>query len=86
MDTIFNKTKSIFTLVSVASNEPRRYGKNGELLIAYEETEEHKRRASYAGGGKKAIKTDRDVANPEHGAEGAKGTHIEHRHESESSE
>ncbi|KAF2139289.1 uncharacterized protein K452DRAFT_320439 [Aplosporella prunicola CBS 121167] len=41
MDTIFHKTTSVFNVVSVARNEPRRYGKNGELLINYEETEEH---------------------------------------------
>jgi hypothetical protein len=41
MDTIFRKTTSIWTLVRVAAEEPRRYGKNGELLINYTETEEH---------------------------------------------
>ncbi|KAF8859442.1 major facilitator superfamily transporter monosaccharide [Acephala macrosclerotiorum] len=41
MDSIFQKTKSIFTVVKRAKEEPRRYGKNGELLINYEETEEH---------------------------------------------
>ena len=41
MDAIFHKTKSIFSIVSIARNEPRRFGKNGELLINYEETEEH---------------------------------------------
>jgi hypothetical protein len=40
MDTIFRKTTSVFNVVSVARNEPRRYGKNGEVLITYEETEE----------------------------------------------
>ncbi|CZR66975.1 probable MFS monosaccharide transporter [Phialocephala subalpina] len=48
MDSIFQKTKSIFTVVKQAEEEPRRFGKNGELLINYEETEEHKRRASQA--------------------------------------
>ncbi|KAI1822002.1 general substrate transporter [Xylaria intraflava] len=45
MDTIFHKVdgiKGYFSVVSVAREEPRRYGRNGELLIAYEETEEHK--------------------------------------------
>ncbi|KAI8960134.1 general substrate transporter [Daldinia sp. FL1419] len=45
MDSIFHKVdgvKGYFTVVHVANDEPRRYGKNGELLIAYEETEEHK--------------------------------------------
>ncbi len=46
MDSIFRKCRSYFTLVQIARDEPRRYGKNGELLINYEETEEHARRAS----------------------------------------
>jgi hypothetical protein len=48
MDSIFQKTKNIFTVVWTAKNEPRRYGKNGEILINYEESEEHFRRASLA--------------------------------------
>lgn len=46
MDSIFRKCSSYFTLVKIARDEPRRYGKKGELLINYEETEEHARRAS----------------------------------------
>jgi len=42
MDSIFRKTKSWFGAVSTARNEPRRYGKNGELLIDYEQTDEHR--------------------------------------------
>ena len=49
MDSIFRKCRSYFTLVRVARDEPRRYGKKGELLIDYEETEEHARRASVLG-------------------------------------
>jgi hypothetical protein len=48
MDSIFQKTKNIFTVVWTAKHEPRRYGKNGEMLINYEESEEHFRRASLA--------------------------------------
>lgn len=48
MDTIFQKTKNIFTVVWTAKHEPRRYGKNGEVLIEYEETGEHERRVSNA--------------------------------------
>lgn len=44
MDSIFQKTKNVFGVVKNAREEPRRYGKNGELLINYEETEEHMRR------------------------------------------
>lgn len=46
MDSIFRKCNSYFSIVKVARDEPRRYGKSGELLINYEETEEHQRRAS----------------------------------------
>lgn len=46
MDSIFRNCNSYFTVVKVARDEPRRYGKSGELLINYEETEEHQRRAS----------------------------------------
>lgn len=46
MDSIFRKCTSYLTVVKVAHDEPRRFGKNGEQLIDYEETEEHQRRAS----------------------------------------
>lgn len=53
MDEIFHKTTSIFDVVKVAAELPRRYGKNGELLIDYEQTEEHqaaeRRRSSVVG-------------------------------------
>jgi hypothetical protein len=52
MDTIFHKTKSIFSVVRVAKEEPHRYGKKGEILINYEDTAEHReherRRSSIA--------------------------------------
>ena len=44
MDTIFHKVEGAsgyLSVVKVAREEPRRYGKNGELLIPYEETDEH---------------------------------------------
>ncbi|KAF2817095.1 sugar transporter family protein [Mytilinidion resinicola] len=41
MDSIFHKTTSVFDVVRIARETPRRYGKNGELLIAYDDTEEH---------------------------------------------
>lgn len=43
MDEIFHQVrgwKGAFTVVKVANTKPRRYGKRGELLIAYDETEE----------------------------------------------
>ncbi|GAB7352000.1 hypothetical protein MBLNU459_g2519t2 [Dothideomycetes sp. NU459] len=53
MDEIFHKTTSIFDVVKIANERPRRFGKHGELLIAYDETEEHheaeRRRSSVVG-------------------------------------
>jgi len=46
MDAIFVKCHSYLSVVKIAKDEPRRFGKKGELLIAYEETEEHQRRRS----------------------------------------
>ena len=37
MDSIFHKTKSVFSVVRLAKEEPRRFGKNGEVLINYDE-------------------------------------------------
>ena len=59
MDTIFQKTTSVFNCVSVARNEPRRYGKNGEVLVPYEETDEAEiRRQSTSSQGKGNIKRE----------------------------
>lgn len=59
MDTIFHKTTSVFNCVSVARNEPRRYGKNGEVLINYEETDEAEvRRHSVASQGGRGVKRE----------------------------
>lgn len=46
MDNIFAQCESIFTVVKIAKTEPRRYGKNGELLIEYQQTEMARRRSS----------------------------------------
>ena len=46
MDTIFRKCNSYLTIVKIAQEEPRRYDKHGKPLVNYEETEEHRRRAS----------------------------------------
>ena len=48
MDSIFHESKSIFDTVKIANNMPRRYGKNGELLISYDQTDEARRRSSVA--------------------------------------
>lgn len=47
MDSIFRKAKGAagwFSVVKIAHDQPRRYGKSGELLIQYDETEEHAQR------------------------------------------
>jgi hypothetical protein len=53
MDEIFHKTTNPFDVVKVAHGLPRRYGKRGELLINYEDTEEardtERRRSSVTG-------------------------------------
>ncbi|TEA16362.1 Sugar transporter STL1 [Colletotrichum sidae] len=49
MDSIFSKVKGakgIFSVVHQARVEPRRYGKNGELLIHYDEAKEGQARAT----------------------------------------
>ena len=47
MDEIFHKTTSVFDVVSIArpENTPHRYDKNGQLIISYLDTEEHRRRS-----------------------------------------
>ena len=50
MDNIFAKAHQTkhpwFSVVKIAATEPRRYGKKGETLINYEDTEFHDRRVS----------------------------------------
>lgn len=48
MDSIFTKTKFIFSVVKIAKEEPYRYDKNGDPLIDYARTDEHARRRSSA--------------------------------------
>lgn len=46
MDEIFNDVKGFkgaFTVVKVSLEKPKRFGKNGELLINYEDTEAYRR-------------------------------------------
>lgn len=62
IDAIFRKTKGWFSVVSTARNEPQRYGKNGELLIDYVETEEHAIRAQGIAG-QEGKATDNRVEN-----------------------
>ncbi|KAF3491792.1 putative MFS sugar transporter [Arthroderma uncinatum] len=69
MDSIFRKTKSIFTAVKVARETPRRYGKNGEVLIDYNETEEHQTRAGITQDEKTTSFPEKKHENPDHDAE-----------------
>ena len=48
--------------MKIARDEPRRYGKKGELLINYEETEEHARRASVFSNPTEKAERGRDLA------------------------
>ena len=63
IDTIFRKTKGWLDAVATARNEPLRYGKNGELLIDYEQTEEHAVRSHSMASGAGAKPTTRGVEN-----------------------
>ncbi|KAK4695568.1 hypothetical protein P7C71_g2206, partial [Lecanoromycetidae sp. Uapishka_2] len=78
MDSIFRKCNSCFTIVKIARDEPKRYGKSGELLINYEETEEHQRRASaWSNPTEKAAVRNREHANPDYEAETGFGSKVE---------
>lgn len=46
MDGIFAKCDSVFTVVGIAKRQPRRFDKNGELLIKYDQTDMARRRSS----------------------------------------
>lgn len=63
MDEIFQECqgfKGAFDVVKIAKEKPRRYGKDGNLLINYDDTEHaHRRRSSAAGAGA-AINTSND--------------------------
>lgn len=56
MDEIFHKTTNPFDVVKIAHEMPHRYDKHGDLLIAYEQTDEYRqvgerRRSSVARAG-----------------------------------
>ncbi|KAL8798658.1 MAG: hypothetical protein Q9182_006491 [Xanthomendoza sp. 2 TL-2023] len=78
MDSIFRKCDSVFTVVKIAKEEPQRYGKSGELLIRYEETEEHRQRqasvVSAKGVGKMRGEQVGDVGHPNPGSSAENGT------------
>jgi MFS family permease len=55
MDEIFHNTTNAFNVVKIAHDLPHRYGKKGELLVDYEDTEQardvERRRSSVTGAG-----------------------------------
>ena len=70
MDSIFRRTTSIFNVVKIARETPRRYGKNGELLVAYDETDEHRERVGAVTQDEKATAfPDKSNVNPYNDAE-----------------
>ncbi|KAM5467916.1 hypothetical protein MauCBS54593_005198 [Microsporum audouinii] len=69
MDSIFRKTKSIFSVVKVARETPRRYGKNGEVLINYDDTDEHRARAGATQEETTSSFPEKKHENPDHDAE-----------------
>jgi sugar porter (SP) family MFS transporter len=70
MDSIFHKVdpgwKGVFTVVRQARVEPRWYGKHGELLVDYEQTEEHRRRVVQQQPEKNSDKAGGAAAHAEH--------------------
>ncbi|KAL3425835.1 sugar transporter stl1 [Phlyctema vagabunda] len=68
IDAIFRKTKGWFSVVSTAKHEPLRYGKNGELLVDYLETDEHAIRTHSSAGQGATKATDRRVENVSDGS------------------
>jgi len=48
MDEIFHETTNAFNVVKIAHDKPHRFGKKGELLIDYTDTEAHRRASSVA--------------------------------------
>ena len=65
MDSIFHRVtgwKGWFTVVQAAKDEPRRFGKNGELLIEYEQTEEYKRHHQHTEGVRTSQPPDEEKA------------------------
>ncbi|CAK3951023.1 Sugar transporter STL1 [Lecanosticta acicola] len=70
MDEIFHKTTSVFDVVRIArpENTPNRFDRNGNLLVNYLETEEHRRRSSsvVAPGGKGMVTVVEDKDRSSH--------------------
>lgn len=82
MDEIFHHTTNAFDVVKIANEMPKRYGKKGEILIRYDDTEEYaaaqRRRSSVVGAG----------ASVGHGTAGGleKGAEVPRRAENENAD
>lgn len=75
MDAIFHKTsgaKGWLTVVKTARDEPYRYGKKGELLIEYAETD-----AAQEGRRRSSAVRSKSMAEEEKGQLGGYSTHLE---------
>ena len=66
MDEIFRNTTSVFNVVKVARDTPNRYGKSGELLINYLDTE------AAAGARRRS-----SLVEPKYGKTSGKGDRVE---------
>jgi hypothetical protein len=69
MDEIFHQTTNPFNVVKIAHDMPHRYGKKGELLVEYADTEEARdveRRRSSVIGPDAGVLASKDKDTPEH--------------------
>lgn len=84
MDAIFHKTtgaKGWLTVVKTARDEPYRYGKKGELLIEYDETD-----AAQEGRRRSSVVRSKSMAEEEKAQPGGDSTHVERTSSKASSE
>lgn len=76
MDEIFQDIHGIrgaLDVVKVANTKPRRFGKNGELLISYQETEAYRRRRSSVAAPTEGRKTEGETQHDEEKASDSSG-------------
>ncbi|POS73305.1 hypothetical protein DHEL01_v208301 [Diaporthe helianthi] len=84
MDSIFHHVsgwKGIFTVVHQAKVEPRRYGKNGELLVDYSDTEEGRAHGhgQHRNSDDKVVAEQGDIGSSSHGGAGVLVQHNEEK-------
>lgn len=79
MDEIFQESRGLkgaLDVVKNSFNKPRRYGKNGELLIDYDETEYHRRHLGITESG---LQHRSPASEEKGGSDGVDGTSEERR-------